>query len=245
MRLSRQGSIEQWAMETEFSTPLEWGEIEREVLRRRHPRLPDEPASARVSDFVIDAAYHLWLAVIIGAPLWALIAVLAGVLTDGTRGDMWVNVARLPLVATVGVPVTLLVNVRRGERFAGWEALLVLADAALSFACYVILATATDSGSANATAWVALIVTAVSLLSLAAAAMVRGRARSGRSEESGAPDSTRRATAPSSFYLRQRCLAARESVLGILDGRGLVDLQESKKAAMLKMPLGSWDKVKS
>ena len=76
--------------ETTFKAPLDWGEVEREVLRHRHPPLPDEPAGARITDITFSVALYPYFTVMFGAPLWALLAVALGPgWTDGLDEREW------------------------------------------------------------------------------------------------------------------------------------------------------------
>ncbi|TQL70735.1 hypothetical protein FB381_4677 [Nocardioides albertanoniae] len=238
MRLRRR-SVEEWARHTEFTVPLHWGEIEAEVLKRRHPRLPDEPASGRVVDVAVSIGLVVTVVLIFGSAFWATLLVGVGLgVADPALADQLLAIAQFPLAVTTAVSAVFLIDARDDSWRQRWEIALAAFNGTLAFVAYALLANVADVGSASTVAWYALIAVLVSILVLIVLGTLQIRARRRRSSQPTRQPS--KPKVPSSFYLRQRCLAARERVMDVLDERGLVDLQESRKQKMLRMPLGSW-----
>lgn len=238
----RRQSIEDWASETAFETPLKWGEIEREILRRRHAPLPNESVGLKVFDIAMLLATPLLIFILVGTSVLGLALVIAGLhaADPGTAAGL-VGGARLPLVFTVCVSGATLLDVGDDSWRQRSEVFVVAFHGVVTSIAYVLLGAHPDVEGAASTRWYALVAAVVSFVAMLVQIFFEVRARRRRSRNAGRDLKVRKAKVPASFYGQERCRVARARVMEILDERGLTgDLQESRKQKMLRMPLGSW-----
>lgn len=226
-------SVEEWAKTAEFTTPLQYGEVEAGVLAR-------EPVSAGRMELwmplltvgswaVFGFVYILGL----GATVLGMLFVWLGTRQGG--GQTWLDMAQVVFVGSAFVEICLLFTVAKSRRREGIDwgtAVVVVAACAVA---YLVLREASDA-SAPALLSPAIIGTgAIACLVLVASLVGKPYVEN--------TSKTPPQRGPKDDIKRYRYTMSRERVLDILVKRGLVKIDEADRLRLREMPLGYWEEL--
>ncbi|UFU07514.1 hypothetical protein [Ruania halotolerans] len=226
--------VAEWARAEDFPRPVRWGEIEAAILARKLPRLPEE------AWWVSAIGAVGWIVVVLlalptfGSPVVGLaLAAVGSAAEGGSSAEPWFVGARFFFVLATGLGVSLFVDWWQSRR----RGVLQLASSGLtavaSGAAFVVV-----QGEARVGLWLPLLMLSAAMVSVVVFVLGLSSTPEGRPKKRKPP---RRG--PRSAARRDRALRAREGVLQILVGRGLVNADQDDQVRLREMPLGYWSEL--